>query len=143
MVARPFFILINMRKQFLLFTLLLGSITAWGHDVEVDGIYYNLHQQDTTASVTFKGDAPAAYRNEYTGEVVIPETVTVEGIPYIVTSVGDRCFYECNSLTSVSIPGTVKSLGDMCFYDCSGLVSVNLPESVTSLGDGCFEYCTS
>ena len=104
-----------MKKLFSLFILCLCFSTAWGHDVEVDGIYYNLNNEDKTASVTFKGDNMYSYENEYTGEVVIPETINVNGTQYQVTSLGVLCFYECAYLTSVTIPNTVTSLGDYCF----------------------------
>ena len=41
------------------------------------------------------------------------------------------------------IPSSVTSLGERCFYDCSSLTSINIPSSVTSLGVACFEGCSS
>ncbi len=105
-----------MNKIFLLLTLLCLSLSARAHDAEVDGIFYNLDATNKTATVTFKGDNPADY--EYSGDVVIPETVTYDGITYSVTSLGLGCFYYCSSLTSITIPNSVTSLGDYCFYKC-------------------------
>ena len=34
---------------------------------------------------------------------------------------------------------SVTSLGDWCFGDCSSLTSITIPDSVTSLGDECFD----
>ena len=42
-----------MKKILSLFILSLCFSAVWGHDVEVDGIYYNLNEQDKTASVTY------------------------------------------------------------------------------------------
>ena len=64
-------------------------------------------------------------------------------IPSSVTRLGNYCFYECSSLTSIDIPSSVKSLGKWCFYDCSSLTSIDIPSSVTSLGYGCFYGCSS
>ena len=130
-----------MKKLFILITLLLGFHTAWGHDAEVDGIFYNLNTEDKTANVTFQGDSYDSYKNEYSGDVVIPENVTVDGTVYAVTSLGDNCFSWCSDLTSITIPNTVTSLGAFCFYDCSGLTTVAIPNSVTSLGNFCFYGC--
>ena len=99
MVARLFFILMN--KIFLLLTFLCLSLSARAHDAEVDGIFYNLDAANKTATVTFKGDEPSDY--EYSGDVVIPETVTYNGITYSVTSLGDYCFYGCTDLLLASI----------------------------------------
>ena len=107
MVARLFFIL--MKNYFLLLTLLCLSLSARAHDAEVDGIFYNLDAVNKTATVTFKGDDPAD--DEYSGDVVIPETVTYNGITYSVTSLGDGCFSGCSSWTAITIPNSVTSLG--------------------------------
>ena len=60
-----------------------------------------------------------------------------------ITKIGDRVFYNCNSLTSVTIPESVTSIGYMAFYSCYSLKSVIIPDSVTSIGGGAFNECTS
>ena len=132
-----------MKKYFLLLTLLCLSLSARAHDAEVDGIFYNLDAANKTATVTFKGNNCASYDNEYSGDVVIPETVTYKGITYSVTSLGWSCFEDCSSLTSITIPNSVTSLGESCFYGCSSLTSITIGNSVTSLGDECFSWCSS
>ena len=107
MVARLFFI--HMKNYFLLLTLLCLSLSARAHNAEVDGIFYNLDSANKTATVTFKGIGWSSYDNEYSGDVVIPETVIYNGITYSVTSVGEWCFYGCSSLTSITIPNSVTS----------------------------------
>lgn len=112
MVARLFYIIINMKKIFLLLTLLLGFHTSWGQ-VEVDGIYYNLNTEEKTAAVT---KTPSS---DYSGAMVIPEKITVDDIVYSVTSLGEGCFCWCSSLTSITIPNSVTSLGQDCFRNCN------------------------
>ena len=107
-----------MKKYFLLLTLLCLSLSARAHDAEVDGIFYNLDAANKTATVTFQGDNYDSYYDEYSGDVVIPETVIYNGITYSVTSLGDYCFWGCSSLTAITIPNSVTSLGAWCFYDC-------------------------
>ena len=135
MVARLFFI--HMKNYFLLLTLLCLSLSAQAHDAEVDGIFYDLNADNKTATVTYKGVYYYSYDHEYSGAVVIPETVTYKGITYSVTSLGYRCFYDCSSLTSITIPNSVTSLGDECFYRCSSLTSIYMlpstPPSTESL----------
>ena len=110
-----------MKNFFLLLTLLCLSLSARAHDAEVDGIFYNLDAYNKTATVTFQGDNIYSYDNEYSGDVVIPETVTYNGITYSVTSLGDYCFNGCKRLTSITIPNSVTSLGQGCFLGCSSL----------------------
>ena len=130
-----------MKNYFLLLTLLCLSLSARAHDAEVDGIFYNLNAANKTATVTFKGYFSATYNNEYSGDVVIPETVTYNGITYSVTSLADGCFQYCSSLTAITIPNSVTSVGSYCFTDCSSLTAITIPNSVTSLGERCFAYC--
>ena len=122
-----------MKKIFLLFSLLLGVLSAWAYDVELDGIFYNLDKENKTASVA---------SNSYKGAVVIPETILVDGKSYTVNSLGDKCFSGCSGLTSITIPNSVTSLGDYCFSVCSGLTSITISNSVTSLGEYCFYECS-
>ena len=131
-----FLFFITMKKFFLLLTLLLCTSMAWAHDVEVDGIYYFLNQSNKTAQVR------SNYENKYTGDLCIPESISVEGTIYVVTILGAGCFSGCTGLTSITIPNSVTSLGDSCFSGSTGLSSITIPNSVMSLGMSCFYGCT-
>ena len=60
-----------------------------------------------------------------------------------VTSIGDRAFDYCLSLTSVTIGNSVTNIGYYAFDHCSSLTSVTIGNSVTSIGSAAFQYCTS
>ena len=64
-------------------------------------------------------------------------------IPNSVTSIGDKTFYLCKSLQSVTIPNSVTSIGDNAFNWCKSLQSVTIPNSVTKIGDEAFYLCES
>ena len=120
---------------------LLGSISAYAHDFEMDGIYYNI-TSDATVEVTFRGSAYDIYDNEYSGDIIIPSTVTYSRKEYSVTSIGERAFASCTGLTSVTIPNSVTSIGSGAFWICPGLTSVTIPNSVTSIGYEAFRHCS-
>ena len=135
-----------MKKQLLLFAMILLPLVASAHDIEVqnaDGvtIYYNYFNNGTELQVTFRGSNYDSYSNEYQGDVAIPEEVTYMNRTRKVTSIGNYAFCECFGLTSVTIGNSVTSIGDYAFYYCSGLTSVTIPNSVTSIGNYAFRDC--
>ena len=123
--------------------MLLCSVMANAHDFEVDGIFYDiLSSTDLTVEVTYEGYSANSYKEEYSGVVIIPSSVTYNSRTYSVTSIGNA-FYDCSSLTSVTIPNSVTSIGENAFYGCSSLTSVTIPNSVTSIGNYAFYNCSS
>ena len=106
----------SMKKLFVfLFSLILSvvfSTSALAYDVKIDGLYYNLNSEGKTAEVTVN------WNDRYSGEVVIPSSITVEGKEYTVTSIGYRAFSDCSRLTSVTIPNSVTSIGERAFEYC-------------------------
>ncbi|MCI7430373.1 MAG: leucine-rich repeat domain-containing protein [Bacteroidales bacterium] len=130
-------------KIFTLFAALTLSAGAlFASDTAVDGIYYDFDATNLTATVTYRGSNSSSYADEYTGNVVIPATVTYGSNTYSVTSIGESAFYKCSGLTSVTIPNSVTSIGELAFYKCSGLTSVNIGNSVTSIGRSAFANCS-
>jgi len=103
---------------------------------ESDGLWYSLCYKGQVAVIA----NPSG--EKYVGSVTIPETVSNEGVEYSVTSIGNRAFYLCSGLTSITIPNSVMSIGESAFYLCSGLTSITIPNSVTSIGDCAFDYCS-
>ena len=110
------------------------SISASAGVVEVDGIYYDI--SETTATVT-------SGEKKYSGDIVIPESITYENSKYSVTSIGKWAFIYCSGLASIAIPNSITSIGESAFEGCSGLTSVTIPNSVTSIGDLAFNSCSS
>ncbi len=113
-----------MKKSLLLLVMMLLPMVASADAVEIDGIYYNLVTKAKEAEVALK---PSGY---YSGDIVIPEKVTYNGIVYSVTSIGSSAFYGCSGLTSITIPNSVFSIGEDAFYKCSGLTSVHISDLV-------------
>ena len=113
----------------------LLSLPMLAVEVEIDGINYELNADAKQATVIEKSSG------EYSGKVVIPESVEFKGFAHSVTSIGDWAFGYCDGLTSVTIPNSVTSIDYGAFYDCYGLTSVTIPNSVTSIGQSAFSGC--
>lgn len=129
-----------------LFSLFLALTTAGivaASDTKVGNIWYNFDDATLTAEVTYKGDAADYYDNRYKGNVSIPDKVNYNGKTYDVTSIGDRAFYGCKNVTSITLPKSVTSIGKEAFDCCYDLSKINIPESVTSIGESAFGACVS
>lgn len=117
-------------------------------DFKVDGIRYRIVDGD--AIVTFGpydilacmgGTIIGACPNGYEGDVVIPETVTYEGVQYNVTAIDEMAFYACENLTSVIMPSSIISIGESAFFDSNEIKEIELPESMRNLEHFAFSHC--
>lgn len=66
---------------------------------------------------------------------------------YLIVSIGDSAFKNCDTLTSVYIPNNIKSIGKEAFYNCTNLNAVtyanNSSQKLASIGNSAFENCTN
>ena len=108
-----------------------------------DTIYYNITSSTSprTVEVTYQGSTHYSYSNEYTGVVLIPDSVLYNSDYYKVISIGEKAFCGCAGLTSITIPNYIISIGNSAFYNCAGLTSITIPNSVTSIGNNAFYNC--
>ncbi|MCF0193347.1 MAG: leucine-rich repeat domain-containing protein [Prevotella sp.] len=138
---------------------LVSIISVQAEVFKVDGINYNITSStDLTCEV-------AVLEERYSGDIIIPSSVSYDGktysvtgidefafgicfqlnsvtIPNSVTRIGDLAFFSCNNLTSITIPNSVKTIGDFAFQGCSGLTDITIPNSVTSIGYAAFFGCS-
>lgn len=125
--------------------------------VEVDGLCYELDENMTTASLTYRNDKYASY----SGSIVIPETITVEGTTYYVNNIGVEAFRECKLLDEVFVGKNVFYINwgafdraainkvrfaegsqlfyiyDFAFYN-SSIKDIVLPEGLIGIGANAF-----
>ena len=98
---------------------------------------------DETGLLTISGTGPMTDYATYT------ETPWYESIDRItalvigdgVTTIGDRSFYGCEALATVTLPEGITTIGNSAFYSCVGLTEVLLPQTLTAIGDYAFSWC--
>ena len=120
----------NKKAIILCLAMMILPLLANAHDFVKNGIYYRFNNNDVsdpTVAVTYMGRYSDEYKNEYTGHVSIPSTVTHWGKTYRVTEIYDGAFEDCDRLTSIYIPSSVTKIGSwLTFSGCSNLTAVHI-----------------
>ena len=124
-------------KTIILMVALSVPATVLAHDFEVNGILYDINGNEATVTHSANNEY------QYSGEVIIPSSVTYEGTTYPVTAIGNHAFMGATELTRVSIPNSVSAIGIHAFSSCNNLTDVNIPDAVTVISAATFYYCTS
>lgn len=128
-------------KAVLPIAFLATSFVANAFDFEsTDGIYYTItDSENLEVTVTYydgKSTKPEQYK--YSGDIVIPSSVTNDNKTYSVTAIRDSTFFECTGLTSLTIPESITKIGKYAFEGCEGLTSLTIPESITTIDEYTF-----
>lgn len=82
--------LLKLKLAFVAAVLFCAFTPASAYDFEVDGIYYNV------VSLSERTCAVTSGENKYTGDIVIPNSVTYKTTTLAVTAVEDNSFNGCN-----------------------------------------------
>lgn len=117
--------------------LLVGYGTSYAYDFSANGIYYNIKSATGTVEVTYANDS----YNSYSGNIVIPNSVSYNSRSYKVTAVGDNAFRNCENLSAVTLGKNVATIGKRAFLNCSLLTTIDIKAAVTTIGDYAFAQC--
>ena len=119
----------------------------------IDGIYYEFSGNE--AEVTCKRSELYRYEyvsgnisgywvhySDYSGNVIIPESVTYNGRDYKVTRISNWAFCDCSSLISITLPSTLEEIGYFAFRGCNAIETIYsniyrvfaLPTDITYFG---------
>ena len=79
-----------------------------------------------SCKVTSVGNTVEYQGSKSVKNVIVPETVTYDGITYKVTSIAPGAFKNNKKLTKVTIGSNVKTIGKQAFYGCKNLKSVTI-----------------
>lgn len=90
--------------------------------VVVNGVRYTTRgASEASCRIADKGD------KRFT-DIDVPSTVTIDGLPYDVTSVDKNGFKGAKHIVSLTLPNSVKLIGIDAFAGCSSLERVVLPD---------------
>lgn len=114
------------------------NITIKGYcqaKLEIDGLVIRINKKENNAEVLPNID------NSSVTEVTIPETVTIEGVSYPITSITEDAFKGYSKLTTITIPKTVSYIGAGAFNDCQLLTEIVLPKAIKTIEKEAFKSC--
>lgn len=82
--------------------------------------------------------APLPNSANYTGDIVVPASVTLATTNYAVTGIADKAFNAARTnLKSVSLPDGIRTIGEMAFAN-TYLNELNLTDNLESIGTRAF-----
>jgi hypothetical protein len=138
------------------------SITGFddGHSgEEIDPLYRIIYFDGLRYQLSGNEAMVSRQDRSLSGDIVIPEKVTYNGVDYTVNSIigpkstatygghssisADGAAFQGTSITSVVIPATITSLPSCAFISCHSLTRVVLPSTLTYISFGCFAYCSA
>lgn len=103
--------------------------------VKQKNITYQMNGNKGTVTVTEMGTVKA-------GKVVVPATVTVDGVKYSVTTIGKNAFAGNKSIKTVTLGKNVTTIGEGAFKGCKELTSIKFPLKLTTIQKSSFNGCT-
>ena len=71
------------------------------------------------------------------GDLIIPDTLG--GMP--VTAIGEKAFYYCSEITSITMSEDIRYIGKGAFAYCGALEKIYLPTEITEIADETFYMC--
>lgn len=95
---------------------IIDKMSAIPDIIILNGMKYELDKNNSTATLISNN------YNKY-GEFVVPETFDYAENTFTITALGENCFRDCSSISSVIIPVSISSIGNNCFRDCSSSLS--------------------
>ena len=130
----------------------LSAVTAFAADTATDpedsykGYKYAYTVNNGNATITKFLGPDASTKSTGSYDIEIPTTLG----GYTVTAIGDKAFYDCRGLTSVTIPQSVTSIGDRAFDECIHLKTLsfgensfgeNIETNIKTIGNYAFFHC--
>lgn len=75
--------------------------------------------------------------------IVIPATVSINGVKYKITAIADSAFKGNKNVTKVKIGSGITKIGKNVFYGCRNLKTVTIGKNAVEIGAKAFYKCTS
>lgn len=140
----------------ILFLLIAMLLLVWLHEPTRDALTYSLRHFQTKGYnwIDYGCKMHILSDDDMTCEVVgwtidhdgnpnvmMPASSDFYGHRFIVQSVAEAAFLDCDDMQTVFLPEGLVKIGARAYKDCDGLNMVNIPNTVLQLGDEVFSGC--
>ncbi len=115
-----------MRRQFAFISALFFIFLLQARNFVYDGINYEITSIVSPYSVAVTSGLV------YSGDIVVPETVSRNDTVFSVTSINSNAFNGSNELSTLSIPNSVVLIKSQAFFNCTGLSAVVIGDSTNT-----------
>lgn len=119
------------------------AFSAWSAEFNVDGINYKSSVQSGVNVVTIQRYTCKPDTIWYSGDIVIPEVVSYNGVDFTVVATAANAFLNCQDLTSLVLPETCVTIGRNSFKGCTSLVVSPVPVTANNIGTGVWNGCSA
>lgn len=122
----------------LLIIYFIGIISLTAQTFSANGIVYKVTSAAEPYTVELTAVEPSC-----PDSIIIPAKVDYNGNIYLITSIGEKAFYDNDGLFSIILPNSVRFIGEKAFWGCSNLKYISLPNSLNSISYETFYLCKS
>ena len=100
--------------------------------IQFHGSYHSFYMENPDPDAGINASSHKAghsYPHTY-----IPDTITINGTVYRVTSVGEKAFYKNRSLKKIVISGYIEKINAKAFYGCTSLKEITITSTKLKTG---------
>ena len=119
----------------------------WVFDKNIDGSLSIVHHNGSKFDIivpSHRLNQPITRIGSFSdGVSVFDKTAFTVFISPGIKEIGNSCFANCSSLSTVNIPSSVVSIGARSFNNCPSLKVIDIPDSVLTLSGAAFSDCSN
>lgn len=112
-----------------------GAISLKAYDFKQGNLFFTVTDATLLTCAVVNGD------EAYTGDIIIPSTVSFKNRELKVTSIGNT--FSGSDITSIRLSSNIQKIDYFAFYGCTLLTKVIISSSVNKIGEYAFDKCYS
>ncbi|MFI3141105.1 MAG: leucine-rich repeat protein [Clostridia bacterium] len=117
--------------------MMLMTMTAISFTADATDIYLSYAVNYTT------GYAEVSDCETYaTGGVTVPASTIIDGVTYLVKSIGKDAFADCTEITAIIIEEGITTIESGAFSNCTSLISITMPTTIETCAADAFDGCS-